>query len=217
MGLLLGPGGEFAFIVIGLAMAAGIMTGEIGGLLLTVVALSMSAIPVFALGERLARSLEKAEEARAAELDAVPPEDIEPHAIVVGCGRVGELVARDAAHARRPPRRDGAQSGRRGARARAATTCSSATPRTRSSCAAAGWETARALVITIRARGEIDDIIAVARGLRPELMIVSRARDADHARHLYAEGVSDAVPETIEASLQLRGRACSASAFQRVR
>ena len=28
-------------------------------------------------------------------------------------------------------------------------------------------------------------------------------RDASHARHLYAIGVSDAVPETIEASLQL--------------
>ena len=34
-------------------------------------------------------------------------------------------------------------------------------------------------------------------------MIVSRARDAAHARHLYAVGVTDAVPETIEASLQL--------------
>ena len=31
----------------------------------------------------------------------------------------------------------------------------------------------------------------------------SRARDAEHARHLYAIGVTDAVPETIEASLQL--------------
>ena len=34
-------------------------------------------------------------------------------------------------------------------------------------------------------------------------MIVSRARDANHARHLYAVGATDAVPETIEASLQL--------------
>ena len=34
-------------------------------------------------------------------------------------------------------------------------------------------------------------------------MIVSRARDAEHARHLYEIGVTDAVPETIEASLQL--------------
>ena len=31
--------------------------------------------------------------------------------------------------------------------------------------------------------------------------MVSRARDADHARHLYQIGVTDAVPETIEASL----------------
>ena len=28
-------------------------------------------------------------------------------------------------------------------------------------------------------------------------------KDAAHARHLYAEGVTDAVPETVEASLQL--------------
>jgi len=32
---------------------------------------------------------------------------------------------------------------------------------------------------------------------------LSRARGADHASHLYAIGVTDAVPETIEASLQL--------------
>jgi CPA2 family monovalent cation:H+ antiporter-2 len=32
---------------------------------------------------------------------------------------------------------------------------------------------------------------------------VARARDAEHARHLYLNGVTDAVPETIEASLQL--------------
>ena len=39
--------------------------------------------------------------------------------------------------------------------------------------------------------------------MRPDVLIVSRARDADHARHLYALGATDAVPETIEASLQL--------------
>ena len=37
----------------------------------------------------------------------------------------------------------------------------------------------------------------------PDVLIVSRARDADHARHLYAIGATDAVPETIEASLHL--------------
>jgi len=39
--------------------------------------------------------------------------------------------------------------------------------------------------------------------MQPDILIVSRARDADHARHLYALGATDAVPETIEASLQL--------------
>ncbi len=32
---------------------------------------------------------------------------------------------------------------------------------------------------------------------------MARARDAPHARHLYTLGVTDTVPETIEASLQL--------------
>jgi CPA2 family monovalent cation:H+ antiporter-2 len=34
-------------------------------------------------------------------------------------------------------------------------------------------------------------------------MIVARAHDAQHARHLYTLKVTDTVPETIEASLQL--------------
>ena len=39
--------------------------------------------------------------------------------------------------------------------------------------------------------------------MRPDVIIVSRARDANHARHLYQLGATDAVPETVEASLQL--------------
>ncbi|MFN8949124.1 MAG: potassium transporter TrkA, partial [Alphaproteobacteria bacterium] len=41
------------------------------------------------------------------------------------------------------------------------------------------------------------------RARRPDVMIVARAHDAEHARHLYTLAVTDAVPETIEASLQL--------------
>jgi monovalent cation:H+ antiporter-2, CPA2 family len=41
------------------------------------------------------------------------------------------------------------------------------------------------------------------RALRSDILIVSRARDAAHASHLYKLGATDAVPETIEASLQL--------------
>ena len=46
----------------------------------------------------------------------------------------------------------------------------------------------------------------VAKRLRdehPALPIIARARDADHAAALYRAGVTDAVPEALEASLQL--------------
>ena len=46
-------------------------------------------------------------------------------------------------------------------------------------------------------------VVASARELRPEMVIVARARDARHAVKLYALGATNAVPETIEASLQL--------------
>jgi CPA2 family monovalent cation:H+ antiporter-2 len=62
---------------------------------------------------------------------------------------------------------------------------------------------APAVIVTIHDQHAIDEIVRVARSLRPDILIVSRARDATHARHLYAIGVTDAVPETIEASLQL--------------
>ena len=62
---------------------------------------------------------------------------------------------------------------------------------------------ASAVIVTIHDRAAIDEIVMAARELRPDVLIASRARDAEHARHLYAIGISDAVPETIEASLQL--------------
>jgi CPA2 family monovalent cation:H+ antiporter-2 len=41
------------------------------------------------------------------------------------------------------------------------------------------------------------------RSEHPDLTIVARARDANHAAELYLAGASDAVPETLESSLQL--------------
>lgn len=62
---------------------------------------------------------------------------------------------------------------------------------------------AAALVLTM------DDPVLIARlarrirGSAPSLPIVARARDTDHAAQLYKAGVTDAVPETLESSLQL--------------
>jgi CPA2 family monovalent cation:H+ antiporter-2 len=62
---------------------------------------------------------------------------------------------------------------------------------------------AKALVLTM------DDPVLTVRltrkvcGWCPTLIIVARARDARHAAELYRAGASDAVPETLESSLQL--------------
>ena len=59
------------------------------------------------------------------------------------------------------------------------------------------------VIITIHTRDLIDAVVEHVRAMRPDVLIVSRARDADHARHLYELGATDAVPETVEASVQL--------------
>ena len=64
-------------------------------------------------------------------------------------------------------------------------------------------ETARALVVTLDDPVAAGALVAGARTERADLLIVARARDARHAAHLYRIGASHAVPETIEASLQL--------------
>ena len=62
---------------------------------------------------------------------------------------------------------------------------------------------ARALILTMD-----DPVLTVRlarriRALAPDLPIIARARDTRHAAELYRAGVTDAVPETLESSLQL--------------
>jgi CPA2 family monovalent cation:H+ antiporter-2 len=64
-------------------------------------------------------------------------------------------------------------------------------------------DSARALVATMSDYAATDRLVAAARAERNDVLIVVRARDARHAAHLYGIGATDAVPETIEASLQL--------------
>ncbi len=58
------------------------------------------------------------------------------------------------------------------------------------------------MIVTIDTAA-VDDVVRAVRARRPDVMIVARAHDAQHARHLYTLAVTDTVPETIEASLQL--------------
>ena len=78
-----------------------------------------------------------------------------------------------------------------------------ATRRTENFSKSAVSPSAAGVIITIHTHALIDEVVEHVRAMRSDVLIVARARDADHARHLYELGATDAVPETVEASLQL--------------
>jgi CPA2 family monovalent cation:H+ antiporter-2 len=62
---------------------------------------------------------------------------------------------------------------------------------------------AKSLVLTMDDPVQLVATTRAVRAAHPDLCIVARARDAEHAAELYRAGATDAVPETLEASLQL--------------
>jgi CPA2 family monovalent cation:H+ antiporter-2 len=200
--MLLGPGGEFAFVLIGAAVAGGVVDAASGRIALVSAALSMMTIPL--LGKCLA-ILSKRRRARAMPALAMetPPEDENNRVILVGFGRVGALIA-DMLDVHKIPYIAVDADPNVVARARRAGRPAYFGDASRAeflrNC---GIETARALVVTVDTPRANEAVVAAARRLRTDMTIVARARDAEHASKLYDLGVTDAVPETIEASLQL--------------
>ena len=202
-GLLLAPGGEFGFVIIGLGVAGGLLPDAGADLALIVVAIGMAAIPALsAVGERLAGRMAPPP-AAAPSTEPVPENDGTPRVILAGFGRVGQTVAALLdAHKIGYIALDNdpdsvAQQRKKG---RPVYWGDITQPEL---LARLHLETARALVVTMHDTRAVDALVARAHAARPDLLIVARARDAKHAAHLYAIGASDAVPETIEASLQL--------------
>jgi CPA2 family monovalent cation:H+ antiporter-2 len=199
--LLLGPGGEFAFVMIGAATAGGVIAPAPGHAALVAVTLTMLLIPFLArLGERLAQG-----EAApgAAETFELPPEGGGARVIIVGYGRVGALVG-DMLARHQISFIAVDFDAKLVARARAEGAPIYFGDATRPEfLRRSGIDVARALVVTMDAPRANEAVVETARALRSDLTIVARARDSEHAKTLYRLGVSDAVPETIEASLQL--------------
>jgi K+:H+ antiporter len=199
--LMLASGGEFAFVIIAAAVAAKAMPAGAGAKAMIAVTLSMFAVPFLgALAKRLARRPAASQSAALLEPDL---DGLAPDAIIVGYGRVGQLVG-DMLHTH-------------AIRYLAVDTDPGLVKKFRSEGRNIFWSNAsrsgflercglgkaKALIITMDNPADAEQIVRDARAGHPELIIVARARDAHHATQLYGLGVSDAVPETIEASLQL--------------
>lgn len=200
--LLLGPGGEFAFVILAGLMGAGMLPADMGQDLLVAVTLTMVATPGVALvAERVGRRLRRAAEPPAPA--EPPPDDGRPRIIIVGYGRVGRLVSEMlAVHALTflAIDDDPAVVAREREAGVPIYFGDATRPDFLHRC---GLELAPALVITINAYRVVEQVVAAGRAARGDLTIVARARDAGHAQRLYDLGATDAVPETIEASLQL--------------
>lgn len=202
-GLLLAGGGEFAYVILSSAMSGGIVPRSLGQMVLVSSTISMMCIPLLAaLGLKLGGRMTAGQ---ALSPDASVDDEFKetPRVLVVGYGRVGKLVGdmlgrHDIAWvaAERDPRlvegaRHAGESIYFGDASR---------PEFLRRC---GLETAPALVVTMDSPEGVEAIVATARAMRPDLTIVARARDARQAQRLYELGATDAVPETVEASLQL--------------
>ena len=200
--LLLGPGGEFAFVMISAAMAGGVVPPAAGHMALVAATLTMLLIPFLAwLGERLARSAPTAD--ATTEAFEPPPSDGQARVIIVGYGRVGALIG-DMLAKHDISYISVDSDAKLVAKARSEGRPIYFGDATRVEfLRRCGIETARALVVTMDAPRANEAVVTAARSLRLDLTIVARARDAPHAKTLYDLGVTDAVPETIEASLQL--------------
>ena len=201
-GLLLAPGGEFAFIGIGLAVQVGLIANDVAAGVLAVVSLTMAALPFIALFARRAGQHFAHQAAADPLFTVLPPDDHARRVIVVGHGRVGQLVCdllekHNIAYIAAD--RDAVVVERWRKLGRPIYYGDASTLQFLRRC---GIDEALGVIVTIDTTA-VDDVVKATRARRPDVMIVARAHDAHHARHLYTLQVTDTVPETIEASLQL--------------
>lgn len=202
--LLLAPGGEFAFALLTSAMIAGVLPGHFGADAMVVVTLSIFFIPLLGrLGARLAQPAERADDE--AQYAHLAPENriAEGRVVIVGFGRIGSLVGEMLERHNVPfVAVENLVSLVTAGREKGVEIYWGNAAR-RDFLLKCGVEQARALVVTTENAAAVEEIVRLAHEIRDDLVIVARARDARHATALYRLGASDAIPETIEASLQL--------------
>jgi CPA2 family monovalent cation:H+ antiporter-2 len=206
VGLSLGQGGEFAFVLFSLAMALGVMPMETGQMMLAVVALSMALTPfLMTAGRLLAVALTPkigVAELRRTEEDA---RDFKGHVIIAGFGRVGQTVARLLEAQRLPYMAFDLEPSRVAeGRARSLPIYYGDASRVEV-LKAAGINRARAVVVTLDQPLAAERAVAAIKRLCPLLDVHARARDHEHQIHLQEAGATHVVPEMMEGSLQLAG------------
>ncbi len=201
--LLLGQGGEFAFIVVGLALSLGLMPEPTVQFMLIVASLTMFVTPLMAnAARRVARAIEARDSGPGGAV-ADMPVDIAGHVVIAGYGRVGRMLGSILGQQEMPHVGLDINStlvARYRKRGASVFVGDASRPEL---LRRFGADRAAALVVTIDNPRATEHIVAATRRDWPDLAIYARARDVDHAKRLIELGATHVVPEAIEASLQL--------------
>ncbi len=199
-GMLMASPSETTLIVLGAAAQALIISAEDAAFWTVVTAIGLTITPLLArTGHDVARRIEWRRGSRPVPL----AHSGEPRTIIVGFGRVGQLVAEmlevhHRAYVAIEANVDHVTRARRAGKpvefgdAGRAATFDRFNP-----------ANANAVVLTMDDPVQAVRLTQTLRKRFPELTIVARARDTTHAAELYRAGATDAVPETLESSLQL--------------
>ncbi len=200
-GVLMASPSETTLIVLGAAGAAQIISADTINFWQVATAMGLTITPILArIGRDMSRRIELREHD-----DEVHEQDEskEPRTVILGFGRVGRLVA-DMLHVHKQPyiavesNVDAVTEARREGYKVVYGDVSRSDTLDKLSLGHA-----RALILTMDQPVLAEHIVKRVRAWLPDLTIVARARDPEHAARLYKAGATDAVPETLESSLQL--------------
>jgi CPA2 family monovalent cation:H+ antiporter-2 len=198
VGLLMSSPSETTLIVLATALQAQLISRTTAEFWQLVTAIGLTITPLLArIGHDMARRIEMRSG------DAQDEETPEGRTVIVGFGRVGHTIAELLRQHDRPYIAVDADIDTVAAARRDGFSVRFADVARPGSLDRLGIESANAIVLTM------DDPVQQLRMTRqlkqkyPDLPVISRARDADHAAALYRAGANDAVPETLESSLQL--------------
>ena len=200
-GVLMSSPSETTLIVLGAAGAAQIISAETINFWQVATAIGLTITPILA---RIGSDISRRIELRESDDEAIEQvETTEPRTVILGFGRVGRLVA-DMLRVHNQPyiaieshvdavteaRREGYK----------VVYGDVSRPDTLDKLSLGH---ARALILTMDQPILAEFLVKKVRAWIPDLTIVARARDPEHAARLYKAGATDAVPETLESSLQL--------------
>ena len=197
-GVMMASPSETSLIVLTTAGGAGLLSAATASFWTTVTAIGLTVTPLLAaLGKRIGRRVEHNAPA--------PPQDISGagRTVIFGFGRVGRIVADMLREHDKPYLAvDSDVDNVRRAQSEGYDVLFGDVSRPELTDQLKLGHAA-ALVLTMDDPVQVARIANRVRGWVPDLPIIARARDTAQAARLYKAGVTDAVPETLEASLQL--------------